>query len=155
MSPVDCARQDLRNGASATVVAPESLTTGMREALMNVLVRGLNVVVSKSMKAHVERRFEFALERFAYHLPRTLVRLSDEAGRRGIEKRCQVSLRATGLPPIWIEEHSADLYAAIDRAADRIGQIMSRAVHRRAPVRTIPPAWRGEEELDRVVSGAA
>jgi putative sigma-54 modulation protein len=124
----------------------------MMEAVMDVLVRGLNVAVSESMKAHVERRLGFALERFAYHLPRTLVRLSDEAGHRGIEKRCQVSVRATGLPPIWIEEGGLDLYAAVDRAADRIGQIMSRAVERRAPARALPPAWREEEALDRAAN---
>jgi ribosomal subunit interface protein len=123
------------------------------EPQMDVVVRGLNINVSQATCEHAERRFEFALERFSYHLPRTLVRLSDINGRRGgIDKRCQVSVRATGLPPIWIEEIDADLYAAVDRAADRVGQIMSRAVERRAPVRTVPRLWHDEEPLDRAAN---
>lgn len=110
---------------------------------MNVMVRGLNVAVSDSVGSHIERRLQFALERFWDRIADVQVRLSNMHGKRsGIAKRCQVTVRMRRLPPIRIEETDDDMYVAVDRAADRIGQLVSREVDRaRGPVRSGVARW--------------
>ncbi len=104
---------------------------------MNVEVRGLNVTVPESIRAHAQRRLEFALGRFPGHVRLAQVRLSDTNGHRGgVDKRCQVEVRMRSLAPLRVEVMDSGLLAAIDRAADRLGRAVSREIERgRAPVR--------------------
>ena len=83
-------------------------------------------------------RTDGELERLACNLPagetaiqRVTVRLSDINGPRGGEdKRCHIALRLKGLPRLVIEDTEADLYVAIDRAAERAGRTLARRLAR-------------------------
>ena len=49
---------------------------------------------------------------------------------RGIDKRCRIQVTLNGLGAVVIEDTEANLYLAIDRAADRIGRnVMRRLAH--------------------------
>ena len=64
-------------------------------------------------------------------IQRVTVRLSDINGPRGGEdKRCHIALRLKGLPRLVIEDTEADLYVAIDRAAERAGRTVQRRLAR-------------------------
>jgi ribosome-associated translation inhibitor RaiA len=59
------------------------------------------------------------------------VQLSDINGPRGgIDKRCQIEVQLKGTPNVVIEDVEADLYAAIDRAAERVGRTVARRLSR-------------------------
>jgi ribosomal subunit interface protein len=98
---------------------------------MNVLVRGLNVSITTALKARIEHRLDLALGRFASHLKDVQVRLSDTNERHtGLDGRCQISAHIRGAAAVWIDEVGPDLFAAIDVAADRLGQAVARRVQR-------------------------
>ena len=109
---------------------------------MNLVMRGLNVAVSEAIRGHVERRLTFAVGRFANHVRQVNVRLShDSAHRRGIDKRCQIEIRMRTQGPVWVDAIDADLYTAIDLAADRLGHVLPREIAKvRTPVRLLAKA---------------
>ncbi len=106
---------------------------------MNLVMRGLNVGVSDAIRSHVERRLTFAIGRFADYVRQVNVRLSHGgAHRRGIAKRCQIEIRMRSQGPIWVEAMDADLYTAIDLAADRLGHVLPREIAKlRTPARQL------------------
>ena len=82
------------------------------------------------------------LSRFADHLTRIEVHLSDENGQQkndGNDKRCLLEARFEGLDPVAITEHSATVGQAITGAADKMQRKLSSVVgklrdkHVRAP----------------------
>lgn len=113
---------------------------------MKIEVRGPTFSRSDALRAHAERRFGAALGRFQTHVVRTTVRLTDVNGPRGgVDQRCRVSLtvrRGVGSRAIELDERSDDAYAALDRAADRVGEALSRAVDRgrRGRRAAVPPS---------------
>mgnify|MGYP001051275097 CR=1 FL=1 len=46
------------------------------------------------------------------------------------DKRCHLEVRLKGLPEVVIEDTQADLYVAIDRAAERAGRTLARRLAR-------------------------
>ncbi len=81
---------------------------------------------------HAERRLRFALTSAGNHVQRIVVRLSDINGPRGGEdKRCHLQVVLAGLPDVVVEDTEADLYFAIDRAADRAGRSVMRKINRK------------------------
>ena len=94
---------------------------------MEIIVRGLNLGVTAEVRAYAERRLEFALGRFAQRIDRIEVRLSDTNGHKGgPDKRCQVHVRTRNMSPLWVDTTHIDVLGAIDRSADRIGQVVAR-----------------------------
>ena len=68
------------------------------------------------------------------------MRLSDINGPRGGEdKRCQLQVSLAGLPDVVVEDTEADLYFAIDRAADRVGRSVMRKLDRMHTLRRHSP----------------
>jgi len=88
-----------------------TLTVGLRDYLMKRLAYGLN---------HGDE-----------YITRVTVRLSDINGPRGgTDKRCLIEVRLRQLPAVVIEDTEADLYVAIDRAAERAGRTLARRLAR-------------------------
>lgn len=104
---------------------------------MRIDVRGQNLTLSEAIGTYAERRFQVALGRLGRRLPQVTVRLSDENGPKGgVDKRCQV---VVAIPPdhvMTIDEQHADLYQAIDFAADRAARAVTREIGRRRARRT-------------------
>lgn len=99
---------------------------------MRIDVRGQHVDLQPSLGKYAERRLVTALRRFGARIPTVTVRLVDDNGpRRGVDKRCQVAVLMSRAKPILVEEHDADLYRAIDLAADRVRVAVTRLLGRR------------------------
>ncbi len=99
---------------------------------MEVEIRSQKMHVDDEIQSHVERRIEFALKQFNSWITRVQVHLEDVNGpRRGIDKQCRILVSIKGGKTIKIEDLDADLVAAVNRAADRLGQAVSREIDRR------------------------
>lgn len=99
---------------------------------MNIEIRAKGMAVTDGMRAHVERRLAFALDRFGERVERVTVRVADVNGPRGgPDKACSLdaALRAGG--SVHIDERDLDAYAAIDRAAHRLGHTVARRLEPR------------------------
>ena len=98
---------------------------------MQVNVHGRNIEVTADLIAHVERRLGFALVRFGRRIARVAVRLLDVNGPRGgVDKRCCVDVSLIPVGKVYMEDADADLYVAVDRAADRVGRAVGRRFER-------------------------
>ena len=100
------------------------------EDSMRLDIRGRHLTLTPALLDRVTRRLRFALGRFDRRVGRVSVRLGDVNGPRGgVDKSCTVHLHAAGRS-ITIEERDRDMYAAIDRAAERAGRAVERALAR-------------------------
>jgi hypothetical protein len=81
--------------------------------------------------ARVEHRVQTALRRFGAHIRAVRVHLADVNGPRGgVDKECTIAIRLAVTPRLLlIEDVDRVFLAAVDRAADRAGHAVARAVH--------------------------
>jgi putative sigma-54 modulation protein len=99
---------------------------------MEVEIRSQNLHLDEETESHVERRMNFALEQFNSWITRVQVHLEDVNGsRRGVDKQCRILVNIKGGKTIKVEDLDADMIAAVNRAADRLGQVVSREIDRR------------------------
>jgi ribosomal subunit interface protein len=99
---------------------------------MNLQIHTQAFDLTEGLRQHVERRLAYALNHGRDAVSRIVVRLSDLNGPRGgIDKRCGIEVRLKQAAPLVIEDVQADLYVAIDRAAERVGHSLDRRLARR------------------------
>lgn len=99
---------------------------------MKVRVRGLTLELDEALKEHAQRRVLFALGRFSARLDGVEVRLHDANGPRGgPDKVCHMLARLQRWGAVRVEETDADAFAAVARAAERLGRGVAREVERR------------------------
>jgi putative sigma-54 modulation protein len=99
---------------------------------MEVEIRNQNHPVDETTATHVQRRMEFALEQFNSWITHVQVHLEDVNGtRRGIDKQCRILVNIKGGKTIKVEDIDTEMVSAVNRAADRVGQAVSREVDRR------------------------
>ena len=100
---------------------------------MNIHIRAQGFELTDRLREHTERRLRFALGWADDRLRQVSICLSDENGPRGGEdKRCRIQIAFPGAPNVVIDDTEADLYVAIDRAADRAGRsVAHRLEHQR------------------------
>jgi ribosomal subunit interface protein len=99
---------------------------------MNLQIQAHDFTLSEGLRQHVATRLDYALNHGRDFVTRVVVRLSDVDGPRGGEdKCCGIEVRLKGAPALIVEDTQADLYVAIDRAADRIGRTFDRQMTRR------------------------
>jgi putative sigma-54 modulation protein len=123
-SPDSCMPVDSHRAAAAPRTKP-------KEAILLLDVRSKNAELSGKLQTHVERRIHFALSRFSHRINRVSVRLADaERTRGGEEGSCsiEVCLRPTGR--VRVQHRDKRIYAAVDQACDRAGQVMARELER-------------------------
>jgi ribosomal subunit interface protein len=90
-------------------------------------IRSSPFSLTPALQARVQRRLQFALNRFQAGIGRVTVRLRDLNGPRGgLDKRCSIEARLLRRRKCVVEETCSDLYEAIDRAADRLGRVIAR-----------------------------
>jgi ribosomal subunit interface protein len=106
---------------------------GLEELVeMKVGVRTPGSDVSEAVRTHVEQRLLFALARFEGWIEDVSVHLTDLNGSRGrFEKRCRIGARLVPWGAVRVEGTADDLYAAINYAADRLGQSVAHELARR------------------------
>ena len=98
---------------------------------MHIDIQARDFSLTRALRNHVERRLSFALSSRYGHIKRILVRLSDINGPRGgNDKCCQLYVVLPGQADVVIADTQSNLYAAIDRAADRASHAVSRKLAR-------------------------
>ena len=103
---------------------------------MQIDIQTRNFYLSEALRNYAEWRLRFALTSVDNHVQRIVVRLSDINGPRGGEdKRCKIMVVLSGMPEVVVEDIEADLYFAIDRAADRAGRTVMRKINRKQTLR--------------------
>jgi ribosomal subunit interface protein len=99
---------------------------------MRLDIHTQGIELNDETREHVERRLQFALEKFEPRLMWAAVYLSDQNGQhRGVGKRCRVIARVRRHGEVIVEVDDADLLAAVDQAADRIAHNLVRELERR------------------------
>ncbi len=90
---------------------------------MRIDIQGRGFALTAALLGHANGRLRLALAPSQDRIKRVVVRLGDVNGPRGGEdKFCKIQVVLDGAPHVLIEDAGADLYAVIDRAADRAGR---------------------------------
>jgi len=98
---------------------------------MEVEVRIQGVDVADAVRTYAARRIRLALGRFASRVGRVVIRMSDVNGTRGgVDQCCHISAELLPTGKVVLEQTDADLFTAIDRAAERVGQAFRREIQR-------------------------
>ncbi len=98
---------------------------------MHLEIRAGNVELADAMRLHLERRLRFALGRYDDRIRKVTVRLKDLNGPKGgTDQQCRISLDLIPKGKLILDEQSADVVVAMDRAADRVGRAVARRMHR-------------------------
>lgn len=115
---------------------------------MRIDIKGSGFSFTTALMDHTERRLRFALTRSSDRIVRVAVLVGDCNGPRGGEdKFCRIQVHLKGAPQVLIEDIGAELYAVIDRAAERAGRNVAKHVDRlkdnvrptrRKPLRSAP-----------------
>jgi ribosome-associated translation inhibitor RaiA len=104
---------------------------------MEVEVRIQGTDLADPVRTYATRRIRFALGRFASHVGRIVVRMSDINGMRGgVDQCCHISAQLLPSRKVVLDQIDADLFSAIDRASERVGQAFRREIQRTREART-------------------
>jgi len=111
---------------------------------MDIQCQGFSL--TQGLGDYVRTRLAYALSHAGPAISRVVVRLGDINGPRGgADKRCLIELRLKSVPAVVVEDVEADLYHAIDRAADRAGRTLARRLARQ---REFAPAMSVAQEAE-------
>jgi ribosome-associated translation inhibitor RaiA len=109
-----------------------------RGRTLRIILTGVEFKTSKPLRVYAERRVLSWLGHLERQLDIVTVQLAKERGAEGRRTRCRLLARpAHGASPVVdliVEEASADVYDAIDRAPERMAMAFDLATRRR-PVR--------------------
>ncbi len=98
---------------------------------MNIEIQTRHFMLTEAINEHVQRRLSFALSSRFQQIKRIIVRLSDINGPRGgNDKRCHIQISLPRQADVVVEDVQADLYVAVDRAANRASRTISRRLSR-------------------------
>jgi len=98
---------------------------------MRIDIKGSGFPITTALMDHTERRLRFALTRSSDRIVRVAVMMGDSNGPRGGEdKFCRIQIHLKRAPQVLIEDIGAELYAVIDRAADRAGRNVAKRIDR-------------------------
>lgn len=107
------------------------MTKEPREYVMKVDIRARNLNLDGTARAYTVRRLAFALGRFGARIRGVTVRFEDTNGARGgTDKLCRVDIGLRPSGRLLVEDVDAELFLAIDRAADRAGRSVARLLER-------------------------
>jgi putative sigma-54 modulation protein len=102
----------------------------------NIIAKGLDA--SQALREYIMERVNDALDRAQESISFITVRISDLNGPKGgVDKRCQIHLKLSGLPAFVVTEVSASINNAIDRAAQRTAKVVERILSRANAVQPI------------------
>ena len=98
---------------------------------MQINIQARHFTLTDALRSYAERRLRLALTCCDERIQRIAMRLSDINGPRGgVDKHCHIQVVLAGLSDVIIEDTEADMYVAINRAADRAGRTLVRKVNR-------------------------
>jgi ribosome-associated translation inhibitor RaiA len=110
---------------------------------MHMDIQCQGFTLTQGLGDYVRTRLAYVLSHAGPAINRVTVRLGDINGPRGgHDKRCLIELRLKSAAAVVVEDVEADLYQAIDRAADRAGRTLDRRLARQrafAPALPVEP----------------
>ncbi|MCP3101493.1 HPF/RaiA family ribosome-associated protein [Myxococcus sp. K15C18031901] len=118
---------------------------------MRIEIRARHFSLTDTLRDYCERRARFAMGRLSDRVRDVTVRLEDINGPRGgVDKVAKVTVRLEHGGQLAVEASEATLAAAVDRALERAGHALSKALGRSQriasdSVRTA--SWQPEELL--------
>lgn len=103
---------------------------------MKVLLRGVHLALSDSLKAYVDEHLVAHIERFADDEAAEIdISLVDNNGPKGgVDKECRATVRLPGLSAIHVTEAAETVHQAIDATRDRLENAVKRTLERRRDV---------------------
>lgn len=103
---------------------------------MKVLLRGVHLSLSESLKAYVQEHMVSHIERLADDEAAEIdISLLDNNGPKGgRDKECRVTVRLPGLAAVHITETSETVHQSIDAARDRLETALKRQIEKRRDV---------------------
>ena len=114
---------------------------------MRLFIFARGILVTKEVRAYIERRFRFASDRFADQLGDVTVVLRDLNGPRGgVDKECVIRVESPRVGRLVVEERSEGVMSAIFGAVQRFSDTMKKRIARqrkpgRLQLRSVP-TWR-------------
>ncbi len=95
-----------------------------------IIARGIDA--SEALREYISERVDEVLSRVQGSIHFITVRISDLNGpsKGGIDKRCQIQLKLSGLPTVVVSEVSASINGAIDSALERAARVVERVLSR-------------------------
>ena len=98
---------------------------------MNFDIQSHDFPLTGALADYATRRLQFVLTRRSDRIQRIVVRLGDKNGPRGgVDKFCRIQVYLLDAPVAVIEDIGLDMYAVIDRAADRVGRAVVKHLDR-------------------------
>lgn len=98
---------------------------------MQILVNSGSFPVTDAIEARVRADVDGAIDRFRDRVTRVEVHLEDINGpKAGVDKRCMMEVRLSGLQPMAVEHQGADLYDAITAAAGKLERAVTNRLGR-------------------------
>ena len=98
---------------------------------MNFDIQSLGFPITAALSDNTSRRLRFGLTRYSDRIQRVVVRLGDKNGLRGgVDKFCRIQVYLIDAPVAVVEDIGLDMYAVIDRAADRVGRVVVKHLDR-------------------------
>jgi putative sigma-54 modulation protein len=111
---------------------------------MNANIRCRRIALSRELRAHIERRLYFSLERFTLRMTRIDVLIEDLNGPRGgLDKLCRIKIRLRPTGTVIAEYVHSNLYTAVACAAGSAAEAAARAVQRLRDRRPEPRTLQG------------
>jgi ribosome-associated translation inhibitor RaiA len=100
------------------------------ETQIEVVVRGRSDT-AETVREYALRRLSFGIRRFRHRARHITVRLVDLNGpRRGVDSRCSMTADLVDGGSLFVEATAATPFAAIARAAGRLGEVLRRSSDR-------------------------
>ena len=104
----------------------------MVDLAMRINIQAVGFPLTATLLDHTERRVKLALTRIGGRIKKVVIRLGEaNVSCRGEAKFCRMQVYLERSAPVLIEDTDADLYAVIERVAERVGCNVARCVDRR------------------------
>lgn len=114
---------------------------------MELHIQTRKVNLDDATRDLIQRRINFALDQFDGWVSHVDLTLEDVNGPRGgIDKVCRILVSLRGGKFVKIEDQDADLVSAINRAADRLSQVVARELEKKKQRKGAAPAGGVPEE---------
>jgi putative sigma-54 modulation protein len=99
---------------------------------MQIQISGRKMKPSNRLREHIQRRLNFALQRFAQHIRKLHVQVRDLNGPRGgVDKSCQLTIFLMSGATRVLEERAKSAYLAIDCLVDKAATSIARRLQRK------------------------
>jgi ribosome-associated translation inhibitor RaiA len=112
------------------IVAPGTARYGRAGALLRIRIHEDSIAIDAPLRAHLERRLDYALSGFGERVQHVVVRVSDDSlATSSSSYRCDidVTLRPRSLK---VADSGAKSSVAVTNASDRLVKAVSRALER-------------------------